>query len=77
MRRRFKKRPIKLPKELKEVLSTSSENWHLFKLLTDNQKQECIAFIMAGTSYVKRVNRAQRVVAWMYGQDNLFKFYPA
>ncbi len=77
MRRRLNKRKVKLPKELKQVLDTSSENWYMFKLLTENQKQECVAFIMAGGSHFKRINRAQRVVAWMNGQDNLMKFYPA
>lgn len=76
MRRRFDRRKIKLPKELKQVLNNSSENWYMFKLLTENQKQECVAFIMAGSTYLKRINRAQQVVAWMYGQDNLLRYYP-
>lgn len=76
MKKRIKKYKLKLPVELKEALSASSRNWHLFKALTEEQQQECVAFIVAGTSKMKRIYRAQRVMAILNGQGQLLKFYP-
>lgn len=76
MKNRIKRYKLKLPKELREVLNANSRNWHLFKALTEEQKHECVAFIIAGSSKVKRVARARRVVAVLNGQNELLKFYP-
>jgi len=76
MKDRLKKYKLKLPKELKEVLDSNQRNWYMFKMLTEAQKQECVAFIMAGTTSVKRFCRAKRVMAIISGQDYNLKFYP-
>lgn len=76
MKNRIKRYKIKIPKELKEVLDANSRNWYLFKALTEDQKQEAVAFIMAGTSSIKRYCRAKRVMAILNGQNELLKYYP-
>lgn len=76
MKRRIKRYKLKLPRELKDVLNANSRNWHLFKALTQEQKEEMVAFIMAGSTKFKRTCRAKRMMAILNGQNELLKFYP-
>lgn len=76
MKQKIKQYKLRLPKELKEVLDANSRNWYLFKALTEEQKQEIVAFIMAGTSRIKRLTRARRVVAALNGQFDTMRYYP-
>lgn len=76
MKKHLTKLPkLRLPKELKELMSTNGRFKKAFSTLPEMVKRDYVAYIMSGADSFRRCARAKRVMAMVTGDFSRMRFY--